>query len=310
MKRILATLLLALSVGLMPGAAWALTYSPPTFDETAIPGGTVNDVLKLRNETKEQVIVTASTLNFTGRSGDETDGVPEFYPADKVRDGHGLAPWISFKAGPTVIAPGGQADLPFTIKIPINADPGSYFGAVILGTQALGDGTVGVVGNAAALILLRVSGEVREDLRLTSFSAAPASGGRLPVRFEARVQDAGNVHERPYGSISISDPLGRVVAVLPVNRAELKSVLPGGTRRFQATWGSDGARAFLFGPYKAKLDLSYGDRGRTLTAETGIWLFPWATSLLGLIAVAALGFAFKAFFAWYHKRITAQHGRK
>ncbi len=310
MKRLVVTILLAFAAGILPAAASAFTYSPPTFDKTAAPGDVVRDVLQLRNEAPDPVTITASVLNFAGKAGDETSGAPEFYPADDVRDGRGLAPWLSVPSGEIVIGPGERAELPFAIAVPKDAQPGSHFGAIVLSPRNPdGSGTVGVVGNAAALILVKVSGDVREDMKLTRFSAIPSPAGRLPVRFEARLQNDGNVHERPYGEITVTNLFGRTVAVLPINRADNKSVLPGSARRFQAEWTAKRTGEFRFGPYTARLVLHYGDGERLFGTDTTFWLFPWMTIVPALIGFLALAFGLKAFFTWYHRKIIARYER-
>lgn len=324
MKRHLPKLasVLALLAILAPAAALALTYSPPSFDFTANPGDTISDSLKVQNETPDPLTVTASAVNFTGKTGDETSGIPEFYAADEVRDGRGLAPWISFVNKEVTLKPGEHGSVFFQIKVPKDADPGSHFGAIVLTTKTPGvEQGVGVVANSVSLILLKVNGDALEDLKLTSFSATPRLSDSLPIRFEARLQNDGNVHERPYGEVTIRNLFGRTVAVIPMNRADNKSVLPGGARRFDADWkgrslpagASQLAREwgnFALGPYTAEVTLKYGIQQRLLSARTTVWLFPWQALLVVAAGAAALGLGLKLFFAWYRKKVIRQYEHK
>lgn len=307
----------ALAVMLMPGAASALTYSPPTFDFSANPGDSLTDMVQLRNETQDALKIVASAYNFTGVPGDETEGKPDFYPADEVRDGRGLASWITFLDEGKTLLPGERANVRFRIDVPADADPGSHFGAIILTTtvpeQQAG---VGVVGNSAALILLKVNGDALEDLKLTSFAAIPSVAASLPVTFEARLMNDGTVHERPYGEVTIKNLFGRTVAVLPMNRADNKSVLPGGARRFDSAWTGrvqpDDASTlsrqwnnFAFGPYTAEVALRYGVQNRVLTAKTTVWVFTWMPIALILVGLAVLVTGIKLLLDRYRKKIIA-----
>ncbi|WKZ28699.1 MAG: hypothetical protein QY323_04140 [Patescibacteria group bacterium] len=320
MKR-LRSAIIALSASaalLLPGTASALTYSPPTFDLVAKPGQVVQETLHLRNESPTPVTLTASTANFAGKADDDALGIPDFYPAEEVRDGRGLAPWISFPKRELTLLAGERAELAFTVAVPKNAGPGSYFGAVVLATAA-GETAenVGVTGSAAALVLLRVEGDVIENLRLNSFSA-PLLSSSLPVRFEASVMNGGTVHLRPYGEVTVKNALGREVATLAMNRLEYKSVLPGMARRYATTWqrknvGDDASllarqwQNFAFGRYTAEMKLRYGQDERLMIASTSFWVIPWLTLLILLGGVSALFWGLRSLLRWYADRVIRRH---
>src|SRR5262245_26654684 len=97
-KILLSASSLALALcGFVPSAS-ALTVSPPTYSYTLNPGDPVRDVIKLYNESGETITLYPEVFNFTSKEGDETTGTPEFYPADEIRNGHELAPWITMSA--------------------------------------------------------------------------------------------------------------------------------------------------------------------------------------------------------------------
>ena len=312
MKRLFAAFIAVIAFAgvLLPGTASALTFSPPTFDLVASPGEAFQQTLKLRNEATSSVTITSSSASFAGTSGDDTSGVPDFYPSTEERDGHGLGGWIELDPAGLTLLPGERADLTYMIRVPEDAAPGSYFGAVILST-ATGDvaENVGVAGTAAALVLLRVRGEVVEDMKLTDFSS-PAISSSLPVRFEARVQNDGTVHLRPYGEVAVKNVFGKTVRTLAINRAEYKSVLPGAARRYQTVWQRHplnvGAslltrqwRNFALGPYTAELTFRYGAEDRIVQATTRFWVVPWLVLLLFAGGATLLTLGLRGFIRWY-----------
>jgi len=323
MKR-LRTIAASLAIAglLLPGMASALTFSPPTFDFSANPGDTLNDAVRVHNEGGEPVTLRVEAVNFMSRPGDETTGIPEFYAAAEARNGHELAPWISFINKELTLQPGERGSLFFEIKVPADAGPGSYFGAALVTsvTPEAGQG-VSVIGNTAVLILLKVNGDAVEDARLTSFTASPRAASSLPIEFEARVENAGTVHLRPLGEVRIKDMFGKTVAVVPINRMEYKSVLPGGARRFTTRWSRadlpEGAslwerqrRNFAFGPYTAELSMEYGIQKKTMTATARFWVFPWLVIAAALAGLAAALVIILGFLRWYRKRVIASLERQ
>jgi len=323
MKRLIAIIA---SVGLagllLPGQASALTFMPPTFDFSANPGDTLNDAVRVHNEGSEPVTLRVESVNFTSQPGDETSGVPEFYPADETRNGRELAPWVSFINKEVTLQPGERGSMFFEIKVPADAGPGSYFGAAVV-TSVLpkSDQGVSVIGNTAVLILLKVNGDAFEEAALTSFTAAPNFSSSLPATFEARVENAGTVHLRPYGDVRIKDMFGRTVAVVPINRLEYKSVLPGSARRYSAEWAraelpesaslwEKQRKNFALGRYTAELTMEYGLQKKTLTASAGFWVFPWLVILAAVAGLAAALAAIVGFLRWYRKKIIASLERQ
>lgn len=312
---------LALLAALLPAAALALTYSPPSFDLAADRGAVLSETIKTRNNTVVPEDITLSALNFTGKAGDETSGVPDFYPANEVRDGKGMADWISFPKKQLTLQPGQQADIDFQIIVPKDADAGSHFGAVVMTVKSPpGKDGVSITTENISLVLLTVGGEAKEDLKLTSFTAAPSFTDAPPIAFVTRLQNDGNLHERPYGEIVIKSPFGRTVATIPFNRADNKSVLPGMARRYDTDWkGRSKEHAshlaqewndFHIGPYTATLSLTYGPQKKTLTAATTVWFFPWFALLLAVVGLAALVIGLKKFFKWYDKMVIKRHEQK
>ncbi len=315
MRRIIQRIAALASIAwiFLPGAASALTYGPPSLDLKADPGQVLKETLSLKNETSEPLTVTAEAMNFEGIPGDETSGVPQFSPVGQSVEGRELASWMEFPDGKIVLAPGAQDSLDFVIRVPADAEAGSRFGAVALTTSSSGTGGgVSLVNKSMSLVLLAVSGDSKEELKLLSFKADPSVAGSLPVRFEARVRNDGDIHERPYGEVIVRNPFGRTVVTLPLNRTDNVSVLPGGARRLAATWsGRSGTKGtptlirqwkdFAVGPYTADIVLRYGGH-QQLTGTVRFWMVPWAALSVMAFGILALALALRRFFSWYQAR--------
>jgi len=289
----------------------ALTISPPRMELSADPGQKIGEAIKLINETDQEITVYTSTANFTAKEGEE--GVPQFlFPEEKEGD---LADWIEIEKGPITLSPSEQKVIPFTINIPSPADPGGHFAGIFFGTQppqpkAEDETAIGVSGKVGSLILLRVSGDVREEGELIEFSLKDGKKcyTHLPVDFVIGFENSGNVHLKPKGEVEIVNIFGRTSGIVEVNKGRMlggKNVLPETVRHFEISWIKQEIEKppqgfleklkaekdnFAFGRYRANLVLDYGTKGQKAQATIVFWLFPWHLILVSTLATALLVF--------------------
>ncbi len=303
-RSILAALIVTAAVGWWFRAhpSTALTLIPPSLEFSVQPGQTVDTKIKLFNEEQNPISVFSSTANF-GAKGEE--GEPDFDFQDTPSD---LASWIDIGGGPFTLQPGDRLEIPVTIRVPQNAEPGGHYASVFFGTDPSlkpeeGGGQVSVRSLIGSLIILRVAGEVRETASIKSFGQADAGAlNRLPAGLQLRVANQGNVHIRPQGTVIIRNLFGGETARLTINEAN-GAVLPNSVRRFDVSWSkheNSGARGnffqeigaewrnFALGSYTATAILNYGQANLTLQADTRITIIPWRILTLfglGLILV-------------------------
>src|SRR3989338_587231 len=292
----------ALAMGfLMPGsAAHALTVSPPYFDYRLNPGYTVLDVVKVYNEAQEDLTVWAILKNFS--ADDKEGGAPLFYEPDQDKGGTQLAQWITVSKEPVQIKAGERANITFAVNIPKErAQPGGHFGAIMLSLQPPDVKTgVGIGSQIAALILVNVSGEVREvgSIAEFGFKKTQVWYNHLPVDFFLRFENSGNTHLRPVGNLFIKNWYGRQVASIRLNE-DFRSVLPQSIRRFEFTWknmdnqeGWSGLKNewqnFGLGRYRAMLVANYGTKNQVLIEEREFSVWPWRLMLIGTGGLAVL----------------------
>lgn len=316
----LAALLILPAVFVAVRPAGAVAVNPPIFEFRANPGDRIEDVIRVFNDdASSRLVVIPEPVNFMQKAGDEREGIPEFYPAGEVQTGRELAPWLRVETEAAAIAPLVRRNLAFALEIPEDAGPGSYFGGIILRSADRGESGVGLVVGTAVLIILRVNGDADEAASLTSFGPVSRVASHLPVRFEARVENAGNVHLQPHGIIRVTDMFGRLAGTAEMNR-ERRSVLPGAARRFETSWGEGAApganplarqwHGFALGRYTAELELEYGSEGKTFIATTTFWVIPWLALLVLAAGLGLLIFGIRAFLAWHTKRILRRFERE
>ncbi len=195
-----------------------------------------------------------------------------------------LASWVTPAITDLAVAPKEQITIDLAIDVPINADPGTHWGALLVTTapQEQSSGAA-VRARTGVILLVKVLGDVTEKLALESF-AVPSFVATPPVLVEARFKNEGTVHEAPEGVIEVRNFFGSLVATgtLPV-----RNVLPGAVRKVSLPVGN----GTWFGRYAVTLTAAYGDNGETLTASTYMWAVPWKSYgpwVGGIVAILAV----------------------
>ena len=285
--------------------ALATTIFSPLLDFEIDPGQSQAGVVKLYNETEEDLYLTASVEPF--RAGDET-GQPIYLPAEEK---HLFLQWFKIDQEAIILRPKQVAIVPFTVTVPAQAVPGGYFAVIFWETTAgpAGDNTgLSLSSKVGSLVFLKVKGEVTEAAEIAEFKTAAAANYffKLPINFLVRLANQGNVHLRPTGTIELKNWLGQT-EILEVNSAK-RYVLPDSIRRFEVVWGQgSGANVWqnfwpnlkkeltglAFGRYTATLNLTYGlDQPKTLTEQLSFWFIP-GYSIIALIILVLVLFLLK-----------------
>ena len=301
----LFSILILLFIGLPAyGQTAGIRVSPHRIEETVDPGDRVQASVSVTNlSTRPQTFYTY----LRDFSSQREDGEATLYPPGSL-GGVSLTSWIDITDRPMQRAPGERRLVPVTFTVPEDTGPGGYYGAIIFGPQPPertpeeGGAILTFAHQAGVLALFNVTGEADEDARLREFSVdRDFYDAPFNVSFSSRVENTGNVHIKPTGSIRIEDFRGNRVDAVKVN-LDGGNVLPGGTRRFRSVWRDD----FGIGRYTAYLTLTFGtspDLGgsgiRTLTGTANFWIIPWRVvipSLLGFVLlITAVYLGLKAY---------------
>ncbi len=325
------TKILSLSAILVAGflffqinSAQALVLAPAKVEIEAAPGNVIKDRIILLNDSEEAVTYYSSVERFEALG--ET-GTPNFVPSDT-----GLASWTSV-AESVILAPNESREVPYTIAIPTDAEPGGHFSAIFWSTlspDGSGGGQVLIGTKTGVLFLVGIAGDFEEKGGVTEFSTL--DGGKivngLPLRFFYRFQNDGGDRLKPEGLITVKNLFGGTASVLSANLTE-GNVLPRSVRKFEVLWGEktdepnlihtdksqeggffqtagEQRQDFLFGPYTATLQVSYGADNQQEIAKFRFFAFPWQLLLLVLIGVTVIGFGGKVLLVRYNRWVIAQ----
>jgi hypothetical protein len=208
------------------------------------------------------------------------------------RGPYSLRDYLSYEEVEFELMHGTRAVVPVTVSVPANAEPGGYYGSVLVSTASKPNATTSpqehgatrVISRIGALFFVRVPGEVAEAGSLAAFGTLDSSAvfARGPIQFSVSFQNSGSVHLNPHGEIRIRNLFGHEVGVVPVSPWY---ALPDSIRFREVSWD----RVHLLGYYTAEARINRGYGGIVDTATTSFFVIPW---MLLLAVFAALVVAF------------------
>lgn len=284
------------AVGLFAGAtfAQALTISPARAELTGDPGEVVSKTFLLINEQDRDQTFYTSVENFDSQG--ET-GTPNF-----ISSKEGLPSWVTVTDKIT-LKKGERMTVPYTITIPPTADAGGHFAAIFLSTvpPSQKEGEVSVGAKVGMLVLLRVTGDIKEGGNLTAFSLKDDKKfiTNLPVDFVYKFKNDGNDRVKPEGEIVVRNTFYLETGRLDANSAA-GNVLPGSVRRFEARLGKEVApepsasyfdhvkfqvKNFALGIYFADITLKYGNSSSVASSSLVYFVFPWQLMILVILGI-------------------------
>ncbi len=275
----------------------ALEIAPPVITLTADPGQTITTNISVRNISGGELIVTGQINDFVAAG---EDGTPKILmdetDASISSNPYSIINWISPMPQLDLISRQ-IASLPVTINVPKDAAPGGHYGVVrFTGVAPELKGTgVSLSASLGSLILVRVNGDVKENLSISEFFVSQNNTKKslfeaAPLKFGERIENTGNLHEQPSGLVTVADMFGNKLATLGVNAtAPQGNILPGSTRLFTQDLDSKViGNKILFGLYTATLKLTYGNN-QTITQTITFWVIPY-TLIAIIIAVLIAAF--------------------
>ncbi|MFH1193664.1 MAG: hypothetical protein V1661_01575 [bacterium] len=268
--------------------ALSLTITPPFFQLTIGPGEFWASNIKITNSNPYDLTLYASVMNFKAEG---EGGQGQFFPVAENEAGKGsLARWVEVTKEPILVPKGQSIEMPFSVRIPADAEPGGYYAAILIGTQpgqyeSKGP-VVKVASMVSSLLFVRIKGAVREDGFIREFIAEKSFYQKPQVDFKLRFENIGNVHLKPQGEVVIYNMWGKEKGKISLNQdSEFGNVLPQTTREFNFSWdGEEGL--FEIGRYKALAVLTFGQEAKqNVSYITYFWIIPvkpllWALGIL------------------------------
>lgn len=279
--------------------ASALTVSPVLVDQDIAPGMRANGKMLIINESKTSQTYYLSVQSFIpiGEEGEQ-----QYLDETDIR---GLPAWFRFAKTSYSVGPLETVEVPYSIIVPQNGEPGGHYATVFFSTnpEAAGQGTsINIAAKTGILFLINVSGNIQEGAGVESFSVNQKFFSHLPAMMSLRIRNTGSIHFNPVGTLTIRNMWGGIVARVAANPKK-SAVLPNSVRRLDTWWTkstdieTEGIwagvinewRNFAIGHYTATVDVKYGSLNTALPAQTiTFWVIPWRLMLIFLAIIAVL----------------------
>jgi len=288
-------------------AAQGIEISPALVELNAARGKDYNITLMITNVTASDLAYSSSVNDF--RASDES-GSPHIIMDDELTlpATASVKTWVDILPQFTLQAKKSET-VNVKIVVPTDAEPGGHYGVLsFTGTAPeLTDNSVGLSASAGVLLLIRVDGAITEKANLAEFYSQ--QGGKQswffetsskdsPITFVTRIQNEGNIHIKPVGSIELRDMFGGIVSTLTVN-GEKSNVLPTSIRRFESQYNSD----WMIGRYTANLTLGYGTTGQAITNTISFWVIPYKIILAGILVLVTIIYILSRMIKVYNRHI-------
>ena len=281
-----------------------LSISPAIYEEQHDPGSSHSFTLRITNLEDRERTLFLEPRNIVGV---EAGGVPVFARDEEELTGFELASWIDFSTNSFDIGPNGTESIDITLRVPEDAPPGSHFGGINVtsrGEQMRRTGA-GVNLGVTNIVSVLVDGDVDERAMIRALSTDRFVYGATAVEFTARIENAGNVLQRPVGFLEVTNMFGSEVAQLTVNESRA-GVYPRTERVFTANWTDENPG---FGRYQATLSMVYGRDGasQTMTNTVTFWILPMNVIGPAALALGALLLLTLLGVRLYVRRAIAKH---
>jgi hypothetical protein len=194
-----------------------------------------------------------------------------------------------------------RALIPVTISVPPNAEPGGMYGSVLVQTvtkEANADTSAvnpaassAIVSRIGALFFITVPGEADTQGSLTDFSTLNKQKwfDQGPINFALMFENNGSVHLNPYGEIRITNMFDEEVGFEEI---EPWFALPDSERLREISWN----REFMYGRYKATVNINRGYNDIIDEATITFWVIPWKIVVGSFAVLFVIFFVFRGFF--------------
>lgn len=298
------------------GSGNGLKISPVTTDLTIDPGQTKTTAVYAQNVTSSTVTLQVLVNDFTA-SGDESGSPALLLDPGQYAPTHSLKRFVAPISNIT-LQPGEQKSVSVVVSIPKDVPAGGYYGAVrFVPTNTNTSSSVTLSASVASLILVRVPGNVKEDMQLLSLGVNQGTGGASQVLFTGnknliatmRFQNSGDVQEQPFGKLLLKQGSKTLATYEINNTTPAGNVLPGSIRRFTVNLDKVGA----FGKFTVVGNFGYGSSGQLLSGQTTFYVIPFA--LIGVVIAIILVilffiFVFPKMVRAYNKQVIRKASRR
>lgn len=258
------------------------------------PGETTTRYITVANRISDDRAFELSVVDIAGTA----DGSSAIQVIEGQRGPYSILDYIAFPENTIELNLGERARIPVKITLPPDAEPGGYYGSILVSTvrtsKVAGEGALPqspVIARVGSHLFITVEGEQEISGQTIDLTVLPSklwyeSG---PLTFGIAYENTGSVHLNPYGELSIMNTFGEEVGYVEV---EPWFVLPKSIRTREINWNKD----FLFGRYTAKVTMNRGYDNVLDEYEVAFWVLPWKLLLLIFGSIFLVTMLFRTIF--------------
>lgn len=258
------------------------------------PGETVVQYMSVTNRISGSRIFRLEVEDITGSA----DGSRSVSLTGDKEGPYSLRDWISFPEDSFTLELGERARIPVTFTVPPDAEPGGFYGSVLISTDRTAENQEGsnvprspLIARIGSLFFVTVEGEAERtgqtlEINTITDSAWYEEG---PVNLGVVFENTGSVHLNPYGELAVTNMFGEEVGFVEL---EPWFVLPKSLRVREVTWD----REFLLGRYTVTAKVNRGYDDIVDEVSTTFWVLPWKIVLGTFAALFVLIFIIRTFF--------------
>lgn len=275
------------------GSGNGLTISPLTTNLVINAGQTQTVPVFIQNVTNAPTTVQVDINDFT--AGSSENGHPALLlNPNQYAPSHSLKRYIA-PINDITLQAGQQETVNVTISIPKGVAGGGYYAAIRFTPVTVSNGkTVTLTASVASLVLVRVPGNVIDDLQLASIDARQGSNGSPQTIFltnsnlvaAVRFNNVGNVQEQPFGKVVLKSG-NKELATYNVNATTpAGNVLPGSIRLYTVKLSHIG----MIGKYTLLGNFGYGTNGQLLSGSTTFYVIPTLAIVIAVLVILLIAF--------------------
>lgn len=245
------------------------------------PGETVTTEISVANRISDDRVFEITVEDISGSA----DAGRAVVLLGNERGPHTIKDYVSFKNKTFTLDLGERARIPVTVTIPPDAEPGGFYGSVLISTvqvdTAENTNTTRspIVARVGTLFFVTVPGDVIKAGETMSLSLLNKKWWyeKGPIELAIAYENTGSVHLNPYGELRIKNLFGEEVGFVEL---EPWFALPESLRTREVTWD----RELLFGRYTATALINRGYDDIVDERSVVFWVLPWRV-MGGLFAV-------------------------
>lgn len=262
-----------------PVLAGEFTIRPFLIDKTVVPRDVVTETIKLTNDATHRKYVIFATVNEITV---DTEGLIKEFVTPVMTD-RTVTPtsWVEVKRGRIEIPPGEEREVPLTLRIHPDAEPGEYHlfvGFVPARNRPIAE-DIAMAGEADGVVMkITVADQRQETMRISRFLIDRFITTDDKRQIDVEIQNLGDISSAPMGEIIFYDNRGVEVMAVPFNESA-EAIAPGEKKVLSGTVPLEAD----LGRYKANLALQYGEKQRAALYDTTSFYMIPLPILIGIL---------------------------